>query len=85
MNVSLENHDDAVHDLTIAKNRESSLAGKKQIESELKIILDQSNRTSNKVVQHTKNNLRVSGKWLLPLGSFSVCFDFIIIINLYCT
>ncbi|GAY61351.1 hypothetical protein CUMW_209300 [Citrus unshiu] len=60
VNVSLENHDDAVHDLTIAKNRESSLAGKKQIESELKIILDQSNRTSNKVVQHTKNNLRVS-------------------------
>lgn len=60
VNVSLENHEDAVRDLTIAKNRESSLAGKKQIESELKIILDQSKRTSNKAVQHTKNNLRVS-------------------------
>lgn len=83
MNVSLENHEDAVRDLTIAKNRESSLAGKKQIESELKIILEQSKRTSNKAVQHTKDNLRVSGKWVLPLSSF-ICFDFINIINLYC-
>ncbi|KAJ4721828.1 SET and MYND domain-containing protein 4 [Melia azedarach] len=60
VNVSLKNYKDAVRDLSIAKNMELSLGGKRQIESELKIILDQYKRASNKVVQHTESNLKVS-------------------------
>ncbi|GAV76049.1 TPR_11 domain-containing protein, partial [Cephalotus follicularis] len=39
VNASLENYQDAVRDLTIAQSMESSLGGKRQIESERKIIL----------------------------------------------
>ncbi|KAJ0045828.1 hypothetical protein Pint_05245 [Pistacia integerrima] len=59
VNASLGNYEDAAQDLTIAKDMESSVGGKKQIESELKIILDQSRSADSKFVQHNANNLSV--------------------------
>ncbi|KAJ0102835.1 hypothetical protein Patl1_05341 [Pistacia atlantica] len=59
VNASLGNSEDAAQDLTIAKDMESSVGGKKQIESELKIILDQSKSAGSKFVQHNANNLSV--------------------------
>ncbi|KAF7816585.1 SET and MYND domain-containing protein 4 [Senna tora] len=60
-NASLGNNKDAICDLNVAKSMESSLGGKKQIESELKNILDQCERTSS-VVQHKKNSLDTIGE-----------------------
>lgn len=71
MNASLGNYEDAAQDLTIAKDMESSLDGKKQIESELKIILDQSKSAGSKFVQHNANNLRVPGKMVNSIAPFS--------------
>ncbi|XP_044461644.1 SET and MYND domain-containing protein 4 isoform X4 [Mangifera indica] len=59
VNASLGNYEDAVQDLIIAKDMEPSSGGKKQIESELKIILDQSKSAGSKFVQKNANNLRV--------------------------
>lgn len=68
MNASLGNYKDAICDLNVAKSMESSLGGKKQIESELKIILDHCKRTSS-VVQHDKNSLDTVGEELFLLSS----------------
>ncbi|XP_045822839.1 uncharacterized protein LOC123915682 isoform X2 [Trifolium pratense] len=62
-NVSLGNNRDAICDLNIAKSVESSTGGKRQVESELKIILDQSKGT-NIVVQpqYKENSLSTVGE-----------------------
>ncbi|CAI8598663.1 unnamed protein product [Vicia faba] len=62
-NVSLGNNRDAICDLNIAKTVESSTGGKKQIESEVKIILDQS-KSANIAVQqrHKENSLNTVGE-----------------------
>ncbi|KAJ8773933.1 hypothetical protein K2173_009364 [Erythroxylum novogranatense] len=57
-NASLGDHKNAVHDMNMAKSFESSLSGKRQIESELKIILQKYQCTSNKQVQLGEDNLR---------------------------
>ncbi|KAJ9167327.1 hypothetical protein P3X46_021990 [Hevea brasiliensis] len=56
-NAALGNYKDAIHDLDVAKNMELSLGGKKQIESELKIIAGQYEGTSDRRVQHIENGL----------------------------
>ncbi|KAF2296955.1 hypothetical protein GH714_013546 [Hevea brasiliensis] len=56
-NAALGNYKDAIHDLDVAKNMELSLGGKKQIESELKIIAGQYEGTSYRRVQHIENGL----------------------------
>ncbi|KAK2637279.1 hypothetical protein Ddye_032071 [Dipteronia dyeriana] len=70
VNASLGNNEDAAQDLTIAKNMESSLGGKRQIESELKIILYQSKRTSNRVAEQNEENLRTMEE---PLQMITKC------------
>ncbi|KAI9157468.1 hypothetical protein LWI28_023036 [Acer negundo] len=70
VNASLGNNEDAAQDLTIAKNMESSLGGKRQIESELKIILGQSKRTSNRVADQNEENLRTMEE---PLQMITKC------------
>ncbi|XP_058786654.1 uncharacterized protein LOC131661214 [Vicia villosa] len=62
-NVSLGNNRDAICDLNIAKSVESSTGGKKQIESEVKIVLDQS-KSANIAVQprHKENSLNTVGE-----------------------
>ncbi|XP_057949384.1 uncharacterized protein LOC131144640 isoform X2 [Malania oleifera] len=50
-NASLGKFEDAVHDLTVAKDMELSMGGKKQIESEKNIMLDHYGRTSSSPVQ----------------------------------
>ncbi|WJX40674.1 hypothetical protein P8452_28123 [Trifolium repens] len=62
-NVSLGNNRDAIYDLNIAKSVESSTGGKRQVESELKIILDQSKNTNIAVqTQHKENSLSTVGE-----------------------
>lgn len=60
-NASLGNYKDAMGDLNVAKNVESSLGGKRQIESELKNILEQCKSTST-VIQPKENSLTTVGK-----------------------
>ncbi|XP_028782323.1 uncharacterized protein LOC114738435 isoform X2 [Neltuma alba] len=55
-NVSSGNYEDAICDLNVAKSMESSLSGKKQIESELNSILHECEGTSS-VVQNERNGL----------------------------
>lgn len=62
-NAALGNYKDAIHDLDVAKNLELSLGGKKQIENELKIIVDQYEGTRS--VQHIENTV----------GNFSKIFN----------
>lgn len=62
-NVSLGNNRDAICDLNVAKSVESSTGGKKQIESEVKIILNQSKSTDIAVQpRHKENSLSTVGK-----------------------
>lgn len=62
-NASLGNYRDAIFDLNVAKSVESSIGGKRQIESELKIILDQCKSISTVVQpQHKENSLDTAGK-----------------------
>ncbi|XP_061356654.1 histone-lysine N-methyltransferase ASHR1 isoform X2 [Gastrolobium bilobum] len=61
VNASLGNYKDAIYDLNVAKSVESSIGGKRQIESELKIIFDQCKSTST-VVQHKENSLKTVGE-----------------------
>ncbi|CAL0327536.1 unnamed protein product [Lupinus luteus] len=55
-NASLGNYKDAIFDLNVAKSMESSMGGKRKIESELKSILDQCKSTSM-AVKHSGNCL----------------------------
>jgi hypothetical protein len=72
-NVSLGNNRDAIYDLNIAKSVESSTGGKRQVESELKIILDQSKNTNIAVqTQHKENSLSTVGKKLSLLSSWQI-------------
>ncbi|KAL5569695.1 hypothetical protein UlMin_026270 [Ulmus minor] len=59
VNVSLGNYKDAINDLDVSKIVESSMAGKRQIESELKTLLDQYSSMASPSVQHTGNKLNV--------------------------
>ncbi|XP_073224235.1 uncharacterized protein [Cicer arietinum] len=62
-NVSLGNYKDAICDLNVAKIVETATGGKRQIESELKIILDQSKSTNTvEEPQHKENNLNTVGE-----------------------
>ncbi|KAK7350791.1 hypothetical protein VNO77_09747 [Canavalia gladiata] len=62
-NASLGNCKDAICDLNVAKSMESSTSGKRQIDGELKIILDQC-KSMGKVVQlqHEENSLNTVGE-----------------------
>ncbi|KAL0321737.1 UNVERIFIED_CONTAM: Stress-induced-phosphoprotein 1 [Sesamum calycinum] len=48
-NSSLSNYQDAINDLTVSLKIETSLSGKRQIESELSMLLDQSRQRSSAV------------------------------------
>lgn len=61
-NAALGNYEDAVNDLNVAKNMELSLGGKRQIESEIKIIVDQNKDTSRTLVQQNESYLGNFGK-----------------------
>ncbi|XP_008234145.1 PREDICTED: SET and MYND domain-containing protein 4 [Prunus mume] len=50
-NASMGNYKDTIRDLDVAKILELTMGGKRQIESEMKIILDQQNSTSNPSIQ----------------------------------
>ncbi|GAV67736.1 TPR_11 domain-containing protein [Cephalotus follicularis] len=67
VNASLENYQDAVRDLTISESMESSLGGKRQIESEQKIILDTHKRAGCTPFQHNEKQLGISGLILTSL------------------
>lgn len=56
------NYNDAILDLNVAKIVELSSSGKRQIESELKTILDQYNSTINSPAQHTEDKFNILGK-----------------------
>ncbi|XP_021900001.1 SET and MYND domain-containing protein 4 isoform X3 [Carica papaya] len=56
-NISLGNLEDAIYDFTIAKDMESSLSGKRQIQSEMKILLGHHKTTITTPIQHNVNNL----------------------------
>uniref|UniRef100_A0A2P2LMD0 SET and MYND domain-containing protein 4 isoform X2 n=1 Tax=Rhizophora mucronata TaxID=61149 RepID=A0A2P2LMD0_RHIMU len=53
-NAALGNYKDAFDDLNIAKNTELSLGGKRQIDNELKLLVDQHNCTSNTQIECTE-------------------------------
>uniref|UniRef100_A0A5B7BBN2 Putative SET and MYND domain-containing protein 4 isoform X1 n=1 Tax=Davidia involucrata TaxID=16924 RepID=A0A5B7BBN2_DAVIN len=55
-NASLENYEDAVCDLNVSMNMEMSLGGKRQIESELKLLLHQYKGTSSSLDKANENN-----------------------------
>ncbi|XVE90927.1 hypothetical protein DITRI_Ditri20bG0115000 [Diplodiscus trichospermus] len=59
VNATLGNYEDAVHDLTIAKNMEPSLGGKKQIESELDILAQHHENKSAKPVHHSQKSVGI--------------------------
>ncbi|XP_057458415.1 uncharacterized protein LOC130749135 [Lotus japonicus] len=62
-NASSGNYKDAICDLNVAKSVESSMSGKRQIEQELKIILDRCKSTSTiGQVQHKENSLNTVGE-----------------------
>lgn len=76
--MSLGNNRDAICDLNIARNVESSTSGKQQVESELNIILDHS-RSTNIVVQpqHKENSLSAVGKKLSLLSKWQIGQGFV--------
>lgn len=62
-NASLGNYKNAICDLNVAKSVEPSMGGKRQIEGELKILLDQcKSTTAVEQIQHTENNCNTVGK-----------------------
>ncbi|KAF1865656.1 hypothetical protein Lal_00005033 [Lupinus albus] len=60
-NASLGNYKDAICDLNVAKSMESSLGGKRKIETELKSILDQC-KSASMAVKHSGNCLNTVGE-----------------------
>lgn len=85
-NVSLGNNRDAICDLNIAKSVESSTGGKKQIESEVKIILDQSTSANISVKPRQKESslnkvgkkLSLLNNWQIGQGFFECTFVIVI-------
>lgn len=65
------NYKDTIRDLDVAKILELTMGGKRQIESEMKIILDQQNSTSNPSIQQYENTSDILGK-ILPF-SITLC------------
>ncbi|KAH1255539.1 RNA polymerase II-associated protein 3 [Glycine max] len=62
-NASLGNYKNAICDLNVAKSVEPSMGGKRQIEGELKILLDQcKSTTAVEQIQHTENNCNTVGE-----------------------
>ncbi|KAK8620838.1 hypothetical protein V6N13_067299 [Hibiscus sabdariffa] len=59
VNATLGNYEDAVHDLTVAKNMETSIGGKKQIESELEILAQHHENKSAKPVHHSRKRVGI--------------------------
>ncbi|PRQ59689.1 putative chromatin remodeling SET family [Rosa chinensis] len=55
-NASMGKYEDAIRDLDVAKTAESSVGGKKQIESEMKIVLDQQYKAASPSTRHNQNN-----------------------------
>lgn len=55
-------YEDAIRDLDVAKSVEASDGGKKQIESEIKVVLDQQYRAASSSRQHNQNDSIVLGK-----------------------
>lgn len=70
-NASIGNYEDAICDLDVAKVLELSMSGKRQIESEMKIISDQ-HKSMNPSEQDNENNSSIFGK-ILTLLSIKVC------------
>ena len=64
-NASLNGFEDAVHDFNVAMHLEESLSGKRQIERELKLIVDEY-KGNNSVDQHDKDGLHTFGKIYNP-------------------
>lgn len=61
VNASLGNYEDAIRDLTAANNFESSVSGKRQIETELNKISTQSHdKSDSNVLQHQENVIGIS-------------------------
>jgi len=76
VNTSLSNYEDAICDLKVAMDMEETCSGKKQMETDLKLVLDQ-NKTGNSVRKFGGNKHRIDGKVLatmctFPCNSFSV-------------
>lgn len=65
MNAALGNQEDAVHDLTVAKNMEPSIGGKKQIESELDILAHDHENKSAKPVHQSQKSVGIPGKMVV--------------------
>ncbi|KAL4339767.1 hypothetical protein GQ457_08G010200 [Hibiscus cannabinus] len=59
VNATLGNYEDAVHDLTVAKNMETSIGGKKQIASELEILAQHHENKSAKPVHHSRKSVGI--------------------------
>ena len=57
-------YEDAMRDLDVAKIMEASVGGKKQIESEMKVVIDQQCRAATTSAQHNQNNSEILGKIL---------------------
>ncbi|KAL6131750.1 hypothetical protein ACLB2K_070123 [Fragaria x ananassa] len=55
-NAAMGRYEDAIRDLDVAKSVEASDGGKKQIESEIKVVLDQQYRAASSSRQHNQND-----------------------------
>ncbi|OMO89946.1 Zinc finger, MYND-type [Corchorus olitorius] len=62
VNASLGNYEDALHDLTVARNMEPSLGGKKQIENELDILAQPHEGKSTKPVDNNQKSVGIPDK-----------------------
>lgn len=63
-NASLGNHEDAMRDLSISLELEASLSGKRQIEKEMTMILDQSKDTYSSLRESNECRLDINGMTL---------------------
>lgn len=71
-NASLGNYKDAIEDLNVSLKMETSLNGKRQIESELRMILDQSKQTSGILEEPNDGNSEILGDEPLQIKLHSV-------------
>ncbi|XP_022890240.1 SET and MYND domain-containing protein 4 isoform X4 [Olea europaea var. sylvestris] len=72
-NASLGNYKDATEDLNVSLKMETSLNGKRQIESELRMILDQSKQISGMLEEPNDGNSEILGDEPLQIKLHSVC------------